>query len=426
MSMELKNIAELTLEHMRDAGFDDCHVSVGVSEQDELNITHNEPSLLRSTEDYAVSMLGIVDGRKASSSLTDIGEEAIAAEITGLFERAKSAPQDEANAVSADQVSHFEQGPLESSLDLLAEKTSELLDFRAASAPKVTVEEGGAAHLVSRSHEVTSQGTELSSIIGCYQLQVMGTASEGDKSSSFNYTGGRANDLTGRHASEWFAIGDMLVDTQNQIVTQSIDARFTGEVILAPSAVSDLVNWLLGQLNASALIAGSSVYENSIGEVIATPDLFINSDFDAPGHVPYTDDGFTARPINLVEGGKLTTLLLNLYGSRKTGLDHTASTSGWRIEPGSDAKEDLIASIKQGALVNRLSMGQPAANGDFSGVIKNSFGIEKGEVGTALADTMVSGNMAQMLKDIDGISAEHLDYGGQDFPFFRIPDMHFS
>ena len=46
-------------------------------------------------------------------------------------------------------------------------------------------------------------------------------------------------------------------------------------------------------------------------------------------------------------------------------------------------------------------------------------------MGTALAETMVSRNMAQMLKDIDGISAEHLDYGGQGFPFFLIPDMHF-
>ena len=125
------------------------------------------------------------------------------------------------------------------------------------------------------------------------------------------------------------------------------------------------LTWLLGQLNAQALIAGASVYANSIDEVIATADLSIISDFDAPGHVSYTEDGYTTKPTSLADRGRLTTLLLNLYGSRKTGLDHTASTSGWRIEPGSDAKADLIASIEQGALVNRLSMGRPAVNGDF-------------------------------------------------------------
>jgi PmbA protein len=376
-----KQIAESALEQMQAAGFEDSHVSVSVSEQDELNIAHNEPSLLRSTENYGISLVGILDGRKATATLTDISDSAVTAAAKDLFERVQSAPQDAANAVSADQVGHFEQGPVESDLDLLAQKTNELLDFRAGSAPKVMIEEGGATHRLSRSHEVTSRGTALSCTVGCFDLGLMCTASEGDKTSSFNYSGGRANDLGGQNATELFALGEMLVDTQNQINTRSIDAPFTGEVILAPTAASDLVGWLLQQLGSQALIAGSSVYKDSVGEQIAAPALSLRSNFDAPG---------------------------------------------WRIDPGSDSKDDLVASVKQGALVSRLSMGAPAANGDFSGVIKNSFIIEDGKVGTALAETMVAGNMARMLKDISGISAEHIDYGGEDFPWLRIPGMHFS
>ncbi len=426
MTVDPKHIAESALAHMQAAGFQDSQVSVSVSEQDELNIAHNEPSLLRSTENYGVSLVGILDSRKATATLTDIGDGAIAQAATDLFERVQSAPQDDANAVSADQVGHFEQGPLEPDLDLLAEKTNELLDFRADSAPKVMIEEGGATHRLSRFHEVTSRGTSLSGTVGCFDLGLMCTATDNGKASSFNFSGGRANDLGDRNAAEFFALGDMLMDTQNQIDTQAIGARFTGEVILAPSAVSDLVGWLLQQLGSQALIAGSSVYQDSVGEQIAAASLTLRSHFDAPGHVPYTADGFVAEPIVLLDEGKLTTLLPDLYGSRKTGISHTPSTSGWRIEPGSDSKADLLASVKRGALVNRLSMGAPAANGDFSGIIKNSFLIEDGKVGTALAETMVAGNMARMLADISGISAEHIDYGGEDFPWLRIPGMHFS
>ena len=426
MAVDPKQIAETALEQMQVAGFDDSHVSVAVSEQDELNIAHNEPSLLRSTENYDISLVGILDGRKAAATLTDIVEGAIADAARGLFARAQSAPQDEANAVSADQVAHFEQGPLVADLDLLAEKTSELLEFRASNTPKVMIEEGGATHRLSRSHELTSRGSALSCTVGCLDLGLMCTASEGEKSSSFNYSSGRSNDLGARHAVEFFALGEMLVDTQNQIDTQSIDSQFTGEVILAPSAVSDLVGWLLQQLSAQALIAGSSVYRDSVGAAIAAPTLSLRSYFDAPGHVPYTADGFNAAPIHLVENGRLTTLLLDLYGSRKTGLPHTPSTSGWRIEPGNQSKADLMGSVARGALVNRLSMGAPASNGDFSGVIKNSFIIEDGQIGSALAETMVSGNMARMLLDIEGISSEHIDYGGEDYPWLRIPGMHFS
>jgi PmbA protein len=426
MAVDPKQIAETALEQMQVAGFDDSHVSVAVSEQDELNIAHNEPSLLRSTENYDISLVGILDGRKAAATLTDIVEGAIADAARGLFARAQSAPQDEANAVSADQVAHFEQGPLVADLDLLAEKTSELLEFRASNTPKVMIEEGGATHRLSRSHELTSRGSALSCTVGCLDLGLMCTASEGEKSSSFNYSSGRSNDLGARHAVEFFALGEMLVDTQNQIDTQSIDSQFTGEVILAPSAVSDLVGWLLQQLGSQALIAGSSVYRESVGEQVATSALTLCSNFDAPGHAPYTVDGFKAAPLVLLDSGRLTTLLPDHYASRKTGLPHTPSTSGWRIEPGKDARSDMIAGVARGALVQRLSMGAPAANGDFSGVIKNSFIIEDGDVGAALSETMVAGNMAQMLKDVSAISLEHIDYGGEDFPWLRIPGMHFS
>lgn len=426
MNVDPKQIAENALERMQGAGFDDSHVSVSISAQDELSIAHNEPSLLRSTESYNIALVGILDGRKASATLTDIAGDAIADAATALYERAQSAPRDDANAVSADQVAHFEQGPVESDLDLLALKTSELLEFRASETPLVMIEEGGATHRLSRTHELTSRGTVLSCAVGCLDLGLMCTASEGDKTSSFNYSGGRANDLGGKHAAEFFALGDMLVETQNQIDTRPLGSRFTGDVVLAPSAVSDLVSWLLQQLSSQALIAGSSVYRNSVGEQVAAASLSLRSNFDAPGHAPFTADGFKAEPIHLVDAGRLTTLLPDLYGSRKTGVPHTPSTSGWRIDPGTESRAELVAGVKQGALVSRLSMGAPAPNGDFSGVIKNSFIIEDGKIGGALSETMVSGNMARMLMDINGISAEHIDYGGEDFPWLRIPGLHFS
>jgi PmbA protein len=411
---------------MQAAGFDDSHVSVSVSALDELNIAHNEPSLLRSTENYGISLVGVLDGRKASTTLTDIEDTALGQAVAGLFERVQSAPQDDANAVSEGQTGHFEQGPLTSNLDLLADKTGELLAYRAGTTPSVMIEEGGPTHRLTRSHELTSRGTSLSCTVGCFGLSVMCTAAEDGKVSSFNYTGGRTNDLGGRKAAEWFAIGDMLADTQNQIETRPLGDRFTGDVILAPAAVSDLVGWLLQQLGSQALIAGSSGYRNSVGEQIAATSLTLRSNFDAPGHAPFTADGFKAEPVVLLESGKLTTLLPDQYGSLKTGLQHVPSTSGWRIDPGTVAKAAMIAGVKRGALVNRLSMGRPAANGDFSGIIKNSFIIEDGEIGGALSETMVAGNMARMLMDVSAISIEHIDYGGEDFPWLRIPGLYFS
>ena len=71
-------------------------------------------------------------------------------------------------------------------------------------------------------------------------------------------------------------------------------------------------------------------------------------------------------------------------------------------------------------------MGRPATNGDFSGVIKNSFAVEDGVVGQALSETMISRNMARMLHDIVAVSRERIDTGALRLPWMRIGGLHFS
>lgn len=426
MTINLKELAASTLERLKTAGFESAQVSISVSEQDELNIAHNEASLLRSTEDYHLSLTGIVDGRKAGATLTDLDDSAIAHSVRDLINRAKLAPQDDANAVSSRQTGHFEQGPQSCDMDLLVKKVEELLAFRAKETPKMSIDEGAAAHRLSREHVLTSEGSDLSCSVGSYGLSAFGTAKDGDKSSSFNEAGGRTNDLSIAPAYELFGIGNMLRETERQIQTVPLGGNFVGDVILAPTAVDDLLGWLIGQLGDMALISGGSVYKNRVDDLIASPLLSVRSRFDSPGHVPYTGDAFLAPAIDLVNKGRLTTLLPGYYGSRKTGLKHTPCGSGWSIDPGDMARDELIASVKHGALVTRLSMGSPGANGDFSGVIKNSFIIKDGKQGSALTESMISGNMARMLKEISGISRERLDLGSENFPWIRIPNLHFS
>ncbi len=424
--MDTKQVAQDTLDRMQAAGFDDAQVSASSSAQDELNMAHNEPSLLRSTQSHTLSLLGLLDGRKASTQLTDTSDEAIGQAVTSLFNGVQVAPQDDANAVSARQSATIVQGPQQGELDVLADKVSEILAYRGAHTPKMNLDEGASAYTHVVSDTLTSRGSALASRVGFYSLSVMGTAKEGKQSSSFNYTGGSCHDL-GAHACELFGIRQMLCDTQRQIHTQGIAAPFTGDVILAPAAVLDLMDWLRSQLTDYHLIAGSSLYRDSVGETIASPLLSLRSRFDAPGVCAISADAFSVAPITLLDGGRLTTLLPSLYGSRKTGIAHVASLGeGWTIDSGNASLEELIGNVECGALVGRLSMGSPAANGDFSGVIKNSFTIQHGQAGQALAEVMVTGNVARMLRDIVAVSKERIDTGSSCYPWLHIANLHFS
>jgi PmbA protein len=411
---------------MRAQGFDQAQVSVSTHRQSELNVAHNEPSLLRSTEQTRVSLFGLLDGRRASTELSSLDESSLRQGVAELFAAAQAAPQDEANAVSSGQHARIVQGPLEADPDNLADKMAELLAFRERETPRFTLEEAATSHHVNQSHTLTTGGSDLASRAGWLSLSAFGTAREGDRSSSFNNAGGSTNDWSGASADAWFGIGEMMRDTSQQIDTQPIGGKFVGDVVFTPHAVDDLLGWLLGQLGDAQLIAGSSLYRDQVGQVIASPLLSLTSRFQAPGVVPLSADACNTPPVTVLREGQLQTLLPSLYGSRKTGLKHVPTTFGWDIAAGSTSRADLVGQVTRGAIVGRLSMGNPAANGDFSGVIKNSFRIDDGVVGPALSEVMISGNIARMLKDLQAVSRERSDTGDSVVPWLRISGLHFS
>ena len=424
----IRGVAERALQRMREAGFEHAQVGVSVALQEELNIAFNEPGLWRSTERHKLSLLGLVDGRKAATEMTALDDTAVQARIAGLFTDARSAPQDDANAVSAGQHARIAQGPQAGDAALLADSVAELLAFRARETPRFMLQEGTAAHTRVHSQLLTSGGSDLAASIGHYTLSAVGTAREGPHASSFCFTGGDCHALQARQATELFGIAAMLREAEQQIHAHPIPAKFDGDVVLTPHAVDDLVRWLLGQLTDVALISGSSLYLGRAGSPVASPLLQLRSRFDAPGVAAISADAFATPPVEILRAGRLTTLTPSLYGSRKTGLPHVplAAQGGWELAAGATPLADLIAGVRQGALVGRLSMGMPAANGNFSGVIKNSFSLEGGRIGPALSETMISGNVARMLHDVAAVSAERIDGGALWAPWLHIVGLHFS
>lgn len=419
--------AERALERMRAHGFAHAQVSAAHSLKSEVNIAHNEPSLLRSTESTKLTLIGIVDQRRASVEVPALEDgEALEARLAGLLADVRSAPADEANAVSSDQRATIAQGPQRADLDALRGAARSLLDFRAGRAGKVIVDECFVSHRRRRWQTLTSGGSHLSASVGWYEASVFCVARDGKAASSFNAAFGTADSLDGELAGR-FGIDEMMRDTERQVRPRPIGAPFVGSVVLAPTAVEDLLTWLLGQLGDAQLIARTSLYRDKAGQQVASPLLSLGSRFAAPGVAAISADAFATPPVEILAAGTLRCLLPTLYGSRKTGLPHVpVADGGWDLAAGSTRRDEMISGVPRGALVGRLSMGRPASNGDFSGVVKNSFLIEGGRIGDALSETMISGNVAGMLREVDAVSSERIDCGTTRLPWLRVPGLHFS
>lgn len=423
----LQACAEQALALMRRQGFEHAQVSVSRSHRHEVCVAHNEASLLRSTQANKLQLTGLLDGRRADIEGSEIDAKSMQALVQGLWSGVAAAPQDAANGVSAAQSAEVTRGPQQADTAVLADAMRELLDWRAHNTPSVMLEEALAGHTQVQTCTLTSGGSTLQCALGCYDAEAFGMARDGTRSSSFNFGGGHADSLTGVPIVARFGLEAMLRAMTRSVHPEPIGERFTGAVVLTPRAVGSLLGWFLGQLGDATLIAGSSVYRASLGQVVAAPLITLASRLDAPGVAPFSADAFALAPMTLLERGTLKCFTPSLYGSRKTGLAHVpVGADGWEIAAGATPLAALTAGVARGALVDRLSMGRPSANGDFSGVIKNSFAIRDGEVGHALSETMISGNVAQMLRDVSAVSTERIDVGTWVLPWLRVEGLHFS
>jgi len=424
---DLQGSAEQTLALMRRQGFEHAQVSVSRSHRHEVCVAHNEASLLRSTLSNKLQLTGLLDGRRADTEGSELDADSVQALVRSLWSSVAAAPQDAANAVSAAQSARVTRGPQQADSAALADAMRGLLDWRAQHTPSVMLEEALAGHTQVQACTLTTGGSALQCALGWYDAGAFGMAREGARSSSFNFAGGNAESLAGAPIVERFGLDGMLRALARSVHTEPVGERFTGAVVLSPPAVAGLLTWFLGQLSDQVLINGSSVYRAALGQAVAAPLITLSSRFDAPGVSPFSADAFALGPVTLLDRGALQCFTPSLYGSRKTGLAHTpVGAEGWAIAAGTTPLDALIAGVPRGALVDRLSMGRPAANGDFSGVIKNSFAIRDGQVGHALSETMISGNVAQMLRDVSAVSMQRIDVGSWILPWLRVEGLHFS
>lgn len=417
--------AKTILQALLDSGFEDGRVTLSATDVNELNIAHNHVSLMRTTQSLSLSLMAIREGRRVTASVSSLDDAVVQQVIADLQRDVTASPQDEAYAVAPEQSGDFSKGPQTVDRDAIAASAKGLLDARSKRYPSFGIEECTIKHTLEKTSLLTSRNTELSSSVGSYSVMIMGSSKDSHGSSSFTYTGGDLDALPAQ-LIEVLEIEAMMANSVQETHTEMIAEKFTGDVILTPMAVMDVIGWLMGQIGDFALLSQASVYQRAVGELIAASALTLRNNPQGAGQSPFNSEGFVIEPVTLIDAGRLSCQLPSYYGSRKLKIPHVPAGDAWRIDAGNMLRADMQASVERGALVGRLSMGNPAPNGDFSGVIKNSFLLENGQRTKALSETMITGNVAQMLKDIAAISQEVSDFGGYQLPWLKITGLRFS
>ena len=125
------------------------------------------------------------------------------------------------------------------------------------------------------------------------------------------------------------------------------------------------------------------------------------------GSAPFDKNGVKTRKINYVENGTLTNYILDTYSARKLGMKTTGNAGGvFNLFVTTSNKKliDLFKEMQTGLFITEL-MGQGVnlLTGNYS---RGAFGywIENGEIQYPVEEITISGNMKEMLKQIQAVA----------------------
>jgi PmbA protein len=215
----------------------------------------------------------------------------------------------------------------------------------------------------------------------------------------------------------------------------------TGEmdVLLKPNAVTDLLeNTICYSLSAENIQKGRSALIGKLGSKISVKELDIIDNGllkNGIGSSRSDDEGTPSKNNCILENGILKTYLYDTYTAGKDGVESTgnAARDNYAQTTSIDVRNlmikypasDVVSEIKKGVIVGSV-IGAHTANpisGDFSVEARNSFLVENGEITKPVKSMMISGNMFELLQNINGAGRDVRVMGNIILPTLRVAGL---
>jgi len=434
-------LGEFAVRKALELGADEAEAFLVRGREITVRAENNELKLATS---HAKDGLGIrvFTGRALGfASVNILDEQKVEEAVRAAVSLSKAAPPDEHNLLPEPkplkEVSGLYDERAEGfGLDWAISQVEEMLEAARGYDPRVTVDMAGINAAVERRAVVNSKGIREEEQGSLFTYFIFGMARDGEEVSSFNYrfdSTRRVEEIDTRGMALKFA----------ESVVASLGAKkgesFTGTVILSPSAVLELlmgpITWAI---NANNVQKGMSRWAGMLDKQVASPMFTLEDNGlleGGAGSRSFDREGLPPEPLVIIEEGVLRSFLYNSYTAHKEGRSSTGHASGGTravpgigptnliIRPGDRTKDELIAEVERGILVTRFSGSPKPVSGDFSGVVKGGFLIEDGKLTQPLIETLISGNLFDLLPKISGVSRETERIQTLVAPYIRIEEV---
>jgi PmbA protein len=201
-------------------------------------------------------------------------------------------------------------------------------------------------------------------------------------------------------------------------------------IIFTPHGVaSALLSPLVLAFNGKSVFEGASPLKDKLGKQVFDKKLSLWDDATiaySVGSYPFDDEGVPSQRLPLVANGVVANFLYDLQtaalaGTHSTGNGRRAGSgfpgpaiSSLILEKGDVSFQMMVEDMKEGLIVEEV-IGAEQGNllgGDFGGNVVLGYKVENGEIVGRVKDTMIAGNVYQVLKELPGVGQETRWVGG--------------
>lgn len=201
-------------------------------------------------------------------------------------------------------------------------------------------------------------------------------------------------------------------------------------IIFTPHGVAGaLLPPLALAFSGKAVFEGASPLKDKLGEQVFDKKLSLWDDATVAygvGSYPFDDEGIPSQRLPLVTNGVVANFLYDLQTAALAGTHSTGNgrrggggfpgpaISSLILRKGDVSFRAMVEDMKEGLIVEQV-MGAEQGNllsGDFGGNVLLGYKVERGEIVGRVKDTMIAGNVYQVLKELLGVGQEARWVGG--------------
>ncbi|MBI37970.1 MAG: hypothetical protein CMF59_00100 [Leptospiraceae bacterium] len=444
LNQSLLQRSRIALQAARDRNIE---IFGGSSEETRIVFESDDFSVSTSGSNTRLGIRVLEDNRPGFVSTNSTSEQAIEQAVQEAYSISRLSPTSEHYGFASPEPRHQSQTDfVHQDAGLLNLTESEIIEVaeevisRASSDPRIRLDRMELAVVRDGRTILNNHGIELGMRRAYINWTAMGMARDGDQVTSFDYDGGVAfsvPQISQRIESSMKRFSESVLGSLNPGPGNS----YKGLVLLHPALVRQFV---LGTVSANAngksQQDGTSPWKEMMGELVCSSGINIHEDpLDLDRletYIPFDREGhFTGRH-ELVREGKLAFVGHNIYSASKAGARATGNSSGGsggtpgvgffnvKLELNENLDQgdfdQLVKRMGSGLLIKRFSGNADPSSGHFSGVAKNSFWVENGEI-RPVKEVMVSGNLFEMLKQIvAGTDRDFEVMGGARAPYLLV------